>query len=290
MSEVVCAAQRRNILGEGPCWDEQSGRLYWLDIFGRRLEWLRPADGATGLWELDRRASTMAPRRDGTLLLATEHGFAVFDPKTGVLDPRHDPEPHLPGNRANDGHADAQGRFWVGTMDDSEKAETGSVYRLDPDWTCTRVIEGLAIPNTLVTSPDGRTLYVADSKPGVIWAYDLDPDSGALGARRLFVDARGEKSAPDGSAVDEEGCLWNARWGGWRVVRHRPDGSVDRIVSMPVSRPTSCAFGGPGLKTLYVTSARVGLSEEALEEQPLAGSLFAFEPGVAGWPQSPFGG
>lgn len=290
MVEVVCAAQRRNILGEGPCWDEGSGRLYWLDIHGRLLEWFSPSDGETGLWTLDRRASAMAPRKDGTLLLATEHGFAVFEPATGKLVPGHDPEPHLPGNRANDGHADAQGRFWVGTMDDSEKETTGSVYRLDPDWSCTRVIEDLAVPNTLITSPDGRTLYVADSKPGYIWAYPLDPETGELGERRLFVDASEDKSSPDGSAVDAEGCLWNARWGGWRLERRRPDGTLDRKLSMPVSQPTSCAFGGPGLRTLFITSARVGLSEEQLEKQPLAGSLFAVDVGVAGWPTPLFGG
>lgn len=290
MTEVACAAERRNILGEGPCWDEVSGRLYWVDILSSTLEWLRPSDGGTGSWALESRASTMALRKDATLLLATEHGMAVFDPKTGVLGPRIKLEAHIPGNRANDGHADAQGRFWVGTMDDDEKATTGSVYRLDADWSCRRMIEGLAVPNIIITSPDGRTLYVADSKAKTIWAYPLDPATGELGERRVFVDSTGDKSAPDGAAVDADGCLWNARWGGWRIERRRPDGTLDRTLSMPVSQPTSCCFGGPGLRTLYITSARKGLSDEALAKQSLAGSLFEVDVGVAGWPQPRFGG
>jgi L-arabinonolactonase len=290
MVEVACAARRRNILGEGPCWDAGSGRLYWLDIHGRLIEWLEPASGRVGLWTLDRRASAMAVRADGSLLLATEHGFALFDPKAGALEPAHDPEPELPGNRSNDGHTDSRGRFWVGTMDDAEVDASGSIWRLDPDWTCTRMVEGLSIPNSLVTSPDGRTLYVAESKAGEIWAYDLDPATGGLGERRLFASTAGEGCSPDGSAVDVEGCLWNAQWGGWRVVRYRPDGAVDRIVPVPVEQPTSCCFGGEDLSILYITSARVGLSEDSLEQQPLAGSLFSMFTETKGHAQAPFAG
>lgn len=290
MTRVICAARRRNLLGEGPCWDAARGRLYWLDIHGRLIEWLSPSDGRIGLWTLERRASAMAPRADGTLLLATEAGLAVFDPDAGRLDQRHDMEAHLPGNRSNDGNTDRQGRFWISTMDDAETHASGSVYRVDADWTVTRMIEGLSIPNTLVTSPDGRILYVAESRAARIDAWDLDPESGEISNRRLFVAVEEPGIAPDGSAVDAEGCLWNAQWGGARVVRYRPDGSIDQIVPLPVSQPTSCCFGGPGLDTLYVTSARVGLSEEDLAAEPLAGSLFALSPGVRGAPQALFAG
>ena len=290
MTEIAVAASRKNILGEGPVWDSVAGRLYWVDIRGRLIEWLNPQTGETGLWTLDRRPSALAPRKNGGLLVATDLGFALFDTGTGALEPAYNPEPHLPTNRSNDGHTDARGRFWMGTMNDLENADTGAVYRLDPDWTCTRMIEDLDIPNTLVASPVGCSLYVAASKRAVIWAYDLNQETGELGSRRLFADTSADNCSPDGSAVDEEGCLWNCQWGGWRIVRYRPDGTVDRIVDMPVEQPTSCAFAGPDLSTLYVTSARDGLSEQALDSQPLAGSLFSFDPGVRGFPLTPFGG
>jgi sugar lactone lactonase YvrE len=290
MDQPICVAKRENILGEGPCWDPATGRLWWLDIKDRLIEWLRPATGESGAFRLDLRASALAPRRDGSFLLATEAGFATFEPETGAVVIRHDPEPHLPGNRSNDGKVDTMGRFWMGTMDDSEQDRSGSLYRLDPDWTVTRVIEGIAIPNTLTCSPDGRTLYVADSKDSALYAYDLDEDTGELGESRLFASTAEDGCAPDGSAMDAEGGLWNAQWGGWRLVRYAPDGRIDRIVDMPVEQPTSCAFGGEDLATLFVTSARVGLSQEQLEKQPDAGSLFAFRPGVKGAPTPPFGG
>ncbi len=290
MFEPVCVAERRNLLGEGPCWDAGSGRLYWLDIKGRRLEWLDPVSGDIGGHDLDLQPSACAPRRAGTLLLATDAGFAVCDPATGPCEIRRELEPHPPHNRTNDGTFRPMGRFWVGTMDDREQACSGSVYRLDADWVATGVLTDIAIPNTLVCSPSGDTLYVADSKAGRIWAYDLDLERGALGARRLFADTREDGCAPDGSAVDCEGRLWNAQWGGWRVVCYRPDGGVEHIVPMPVEQPTSCAFGGPDLDTLYITSARIGLDSESLAEQPLAGGLFAFRPGVRGAPHPPFAG
>jgi L-arabinonolactonase len=152
------------------------------------------------------------------------------------------------------------------------------------------VIDGMAIPNSLVFSPDGRTLYVAESKDAALYAYEVDQAGGELGGCALFASTREDGCAPDGSAVDAEGFLWNAQWGGWRLVRYAPDGRIDRIVDMPVEQPTSCAFGGEDLATLFVTSARTGLSEEALARQPDAGSLFGFRPGVRGAPVPPFGG
>jgi sugar lactone lactonase YvrE len=288
---IVVAARRSFILGEGPVWDAASGRLYWLDIKGGRVEWLRPAGGAEGGVDVSGQISAVAPRIGGPGLLAIrEDRVGVLDPETGVFEGRLDPEPDRPGNRANDGHVDMAGRFWFGTMDDAEAGVTGAVYRLDPDWSCTRVLDGIGISNTLVCSPGGETLYVADSMAGVIDALAIDPVTGAAGERRSFVDLAGEPFAPDGSAVDEAGFLWNAQWGGARIVRYAPDGTIDRIVPLPVDQPTSCAFGGERLETLYVTTARKGLSDEALARKPLAGSLLAFRPGVRGLALPPFAG
>ena len=291
MVEVICAVSRQNLLGEGPVWDARAGRLYWVDIKGRRLEWLEPADGRTGGADLDRQVTAIGPRLGGQgLVAATETGVGVLDPATGAYAQRLDPEPDRPHNRANDGNVDLAGRFWFGTMDDRERGRSGALYRLDADWTCTRILDGLGISNTLVCSPDGRTLYVADSLAGTIDRLAIDPPTGAAGERTPFISTRGQDCAPDGSAVDAEGFVWNAQWGGARIVRYAPDGTVDRIVPMPVDQPSSCAFGGDDMATLYVTTARKGLSDDALARQPLAGSLLAFRPGVTGLALPPFAG
>ncbi len=291
MTSVRRAVACRNILGEGPVWDATAGRLWWVDIKGGRLEWLNPASGAQGGVAVQGQVSAVAPRANGQgLLAARKGGIGILDPQTGAFDHRFDPEPDRPQNRANDGNVDLAGRFWFGTMDDSETGQTGAVYRLDPDWTCRRVLDGLGITNTLVCSPRGDRLYVADSSRRIIDALAIDPATGEPRARKPFVDTRDGSGAPDGSAVDSEGFVWNAQWGAARLVRYAPDGVIDRIVPLPVAHPSSCAFGGEDLGTLFITTARWLLTEQALAEQPWAGSLLAFEPGVKGLALPPFGG
>ena len=290
-SAVVVAARRLNILGEGPVWDARLRRLWWVDIKGGRVEWLEPESGDYGECEIAGQVSAIAPRAIGPGLVAIRKGeVGVLDPLTGAFDRRLALEPDRPGNRANDGVVDLAGRLWFGTMDDGEITRSGAVYRLAADWRCTRVLDGLGISNTLTCSPDGATLYVADSKAGIIDALAIDPATGDAGERRPFVNLAGEPFAPDGSAVDAEGYLWNAQWGGARIVRYAPDGSMDRIVPLPVDQPTSCAFGGADMSTLYITTARKGLSDEALSRQPLAGSLLSILPGVRGLALPPFAG
>jgi sugar lactone lactonase YvrE len=283
MTEVRCVVERRLILGEGPCWDGAAGRLYWFDIKGRQLWWLEPATGAVDHVDLGVRASVAAPRSGGGLIVASDAGLGVFDPGSRALTitvPVDWPE----GFRSNDGRIDANGRFWWSMMDDDEGRRAGCFFRTDPDWKTTPVVEGVHIANSCVSSPDGRTLYLADSTAREIVAYDMDPASGSLSHRRSF--ARTSPGVPDGSDVDAEGYLWNAEWGGWKVVRYAPDGRVDRVIEMPVSQPSCCTFGGPDLATLYVTSASEYLTEEEFAQQPLAGSLFAIDVGVRGvaWP------
>jgi sugar lactone lactonase YvrE len=275
---VSCAFEGQNTLGEGPIWDPATKRLYWFDIKQSRLHWGDPGGGKAGFWDLPTRASAAVIRSRGGLLLATERGLEDFDLAAGTLSPRWKLEAE-PGFRSNDGKIDVAGRFWWGTMDDDGGKRPGRLYRYDPDGTCTPVVEGIHIVNTVSCSPDGRTYYLADSARKVIWAYDMD-EAGNLSNRRDF--ARVEHGGPDGSAVDAEGFLWNAQWGAWRIVRYAPDGSIDRVVEMPVEQPSSCAFGGADLTTLYVTTAREDLSDEALQAQPLAGSVLAFEAGVKG--------
>ena len=277
-------------LGEGPVWSAGEGALYWLDILGRRLLRRAPTDNETHQWHLPVRVSALAVRPAGPLLMACEDGRADFDVGGGGLGPRRPLEPDLPDNRSNDGGCDRRGRFFVGTMDDRERADTGALYQVGPDGATRQLLSGVGISNTLAWSPDDRTFYFADSRAQVIWAFDYDIEAGAISRRRVFVSLAGTSLYPDGSTVDAEGYLWNCQWDGWRVVRYAPDGAVDRVVELPVQRPTSCAFGGPGLRTLYVTSARVGLDDAAREAQPWAGDLLAFEPGVAGLQDPSFAG
>lgn len=288
MAEVRCVAESRDLLGEGPVWAAAEGRLYWFDIQGKRLNWLSHADGAWGSFDLPVRASVASPRVGGGLILATEAGLAHFDTGSGrfeVVQARSLP----PGFRTNDGKIDLAGRLWWSTMDDHGGERPGVLYRTDPDGRTHQALDGIHIANTVSCSPDGATLYLADSAKRTMWAFPVRAD-GSLGERRAFMDTVGEAGAPDGSAVDAEGFVWNCQWGAWRIVRFAPDGRVDRIVPVPVRKVTSCAFGGPDLATLYVTSAREQLDDEALKAQPEAGNLFAFEPGVRGLALPEFAG
>jgi sugar lactone lactonase YvrE len=288
VSEIRCVVESRDLLGEGPVWAAAEGRLYWFDIKGKRLNWLSDADGTSGAFDLPVRGSVAAPRVEGGLILATEAGLAHLDTRTGAFELRQ-PITLEPGFRTNDGKIDVAGRLWWSTMDDNEGARPGVLHRTDPDGRTHQVLDGIHIANTVSCSPDGATLYLADSVKGMIWAFPVAAD-GSLGPRRDFISTKGEAGAPDGSAVDAEGYVWNCQWGAWRIVRFAPDGAVDRIVPVPVEKVTSCAFGGPDLKTLYVTSARENLDAAALAAQPLAGNLFAFEPGVTGLALPAFAG
>ena len=277
-------------LGEGPVWDCRAGLLYWLDIKRRLLQCYDPSTNEVRRWDLPEQPGCCAVRESGRLLLALESGFVTLDLDSGRIEPLLDPEPEWPGNRFNDGACDRRGRMWAGTMDDAEVgARTGSLYRYEADGSCERVLDGLGIPNTFAWSPDDATMYFADSMDRTIWAFEFDAESGTLGERRVFAETP-EGIYPDGSALDAEGYLWNAQFDGSRVVRYAPDGSVDRIVEVPVQRPTSCAFGGPDLDVLYLTSARMGLTVQRLAKQPLAGALLALDVGVAGLPEPRFAG
>ena len=283
MNAVVSVVQCANRLGEGPCWSPVERRLYWFDIKAPELHWL-DGDGATGYFPLPMRASVATPRAAVGLLLATEWGLAILDTVSGQVEvvQRLVLEP---GFRTNDGKIDPAGNFWWSTMDDHHGERPGAVYRTSPAMVTERMIDGIHIANSLCVSGDGKRLYLADSRLGVMFVYN----TGDLSQVREFARPGGG-ATPDGSAIDAQGYLWNAHWGGWRIVRYAPDGGVDRVVETPVAQPTSCAFGGDDLSTLYVTSAWDGLTADEREKQPLAGSLFAFEPGVGGMPVPLFAG
>jgi sugar lactone lactonase YvrE len=190
----------------------------------------------------------------------------------------------------NDGKVDRQGRFWAGRMHDGATLPTASLYRLDPDLSCRRVVSGLVISNALCWSPDGRTMYHGDTYRGMVWAWDFDPGSGEIANRRVFAQIPPTAGFPDGATVDAEGFVWLAHWNGWRLSRLDPEGRVERVVALPVQCPTCPAFGGPDLSVLYVTSASIALSEADRAAQPLAGAILAVEPGVRGTPEVRFRG
>lgn len=295
MSELFCAVARSNTLGEGPVWDAARGRLWWVDIKSQRLEWFDPASGADGGLDLDRVVTSVAPRANGQgLLAAARGGLGVLDPETGAFELRIPLDTDKPDYRPNDGNVDLAGRYWFGTMHETYGRMEGALYSLSADWTLTQWADGLGIPNTLVCSPDGRRLYVADSARLTLETAEIGAD-GALGPLQPFAHTKGQVHdghalGPDGSAVDAEGYLWNCQWGGARIVRYAPDGSVDRILPLPTTNPTSCAFGGGDLSTLYITSARETLSPETLAREPWSGALMAFRPGVKGLAPPPFAG
>lgn len=286
--QVEVAARGADRLGECPLWDERERMLWWVDSRWPALKRFDPATGAVMMQVLPEVVGSIALRVQGGLLAATKSGLHLLDGSGGALEPRANPEAHLPENRFNDGRCDRAGRFWAGTMCDARRDPTGSLYRFDADFACTKLRNAIIIPNGLAFSPDNRTMYFADTNRHTIWAWDYDLASGAASNERVFADT-GE-GRPDGSCVDADGGLWNAQYGGGCLVRYAPTGKVDRVVQVPVANPTCCAFGGDDLGTLYVTTATQRLSHEELAQQPLAGSLLALRPGVKGLPEGRFAG
>lgn len=287
--EIICVADVPAQLGEGPVWVEREQALYWTDIHGRLIHRRAFADGALTRWEAPYRIGSLIPREGGGFISGTDEGLALIDPELGRFDLFASPEADLPTNRFNDGKTDRQGRFWAGTMDDSEKAALGALYRIDPDLGWTLIDDGYRVCNGPAFSSDGRTLYHTDSARQVIYAFDLD-EAGNAANRRDFARFGPGDGYPDGMTVDSEGCLWVAFWDGWCLRRLSPEGEVLSTLELPVQRPTSCAFGGPDLDHLFVTSARVGLDEGDFAGQAQAGGLFLARPGVAGLAERLFAG
>ena len=286
--QVEVAARSADRLGECPLWDERAQALWWVDSRWPAVKRLDPATGAVTMLVLPDAVGSIAFRERGGLVAATQRGLHFMDAATGALEARVHPEAHLPDNRFNDGRCDRAGRFWAGTMSDVARDPVGSLYRFDADGACTKLRNAVVIPNSLAFSPDGRTMYFADTHRRTIWAYDYDPASGAATGERVFAETGNGR--PDGSCVDADGGLWNAEYGAGRILRYTPAGKVDRVIEVPASNPTCCCFGGDDLGTLFVTTATQRLAPEALAKQPLAGSLLALRPGATGLPESRFAG
>jgi sugar lactone lactonase YvrE len=286
--EIELLVDFKSFLGEGPVWDARTNVVAWVDILAGRLH-LTARDGTTRTIQLPAPVGCLVPRASGGWLAALADGFwaVADDGATGRLVDVQSDRPEL---RFNDGKCDPQGRFWAGTMALDHRPGAGALYRLDPDLSVHRMVDGVAISNGLDWSLDGRTMYYVDTPTRRIDRFDFDPASGGIADRRPFVAIDAADGSPDGLTVDAEGGVWVALWDGWRVRRYLPDGSIDREIRLPVSEVTCPVFGGPDLDELYITTAWELLSEEQHAAEPLAGGLFRARPGVRGRPPTAFAG
>ncbi len=290
---IECVVDARAEVGESPFWDHRAGLLWWVDIPAGLVHCHDPA-GGNRTWEWGEAVGCLAPRERGGLLLATRSGFHCFDPDSGERKAIADPEADLPDSRFNDGATDPRGRLWAGTTSERGDGEArGRFYRLDPDFSVTMHFDRYYMTNGLAFAPGGERLYFSDSAPQVrtLWRCDYDPDSGEAGVPRPFFDTRPFAGRPDGGTVDADGCYWMAGVGGWQLLRLTPDGEVDRVIDLPVERPTKPMFGGRDLDVLYVTSSARGITPGTESRQPQAGGLFAVTGlGATGVAQKRFAG
>jgi sugar lactone lactonase YvrE len=288
---VEVAVASPSLLGESPMWHPREQVLYWCDIPGKRLNRFDPGSAGLSHWDFDTEPASCAPRLDGRLLLAMRDGLWCFDPRSGerhrLAAPPYDPSIE----RFNDGKCDPQGRFWVGTIHEPREP-LAALYRWAGD-ELTRQADGITTSNGLGWSPNGRTMYWSDTKAHTVYAFDFEPNAGELSNRRVFarfapkqagqdLDAYGGR--PDGAAVDAEGCYWVSMFEGQRLLRLSPDGERLREVVLPVRCPTMPCFGGPDLRTLYVTTSRENRPAEELAAQPVAGCVLKLAVDVPGLP------
>ena len=287
-AELVIDCQNHH--GEGIFWNSRERRVWWTDIHGCALWWYDPSSGHSAALSMPERVCCFSPRESGGLLLALAKSLAFFDPESGALDRFGRFEPDNAGSRLNDGRTDRQGRMIVGGMNEATGAADSSVIRVDPDRSIATIIQGVACANSTCFSADGNTMYFTDTPTRIIHAYDYEPQTGSLGGRRKHAILDEQPGLPDGSCIDAEGGVWNALWEGSRVIRIAPNGKVDRVVEIPVRKPTCCAFGGPDLETLFITTSRLMSSEAELASEPQSGGLFSYDPGVRGIADAPFAG
>ncbi|UCH25856.1 MAG: SMP-30/gluconolactonase/LRE family protein [Trueperaceae bacterium] len=282
-----------NLVGESPSWSADEGALYWVDIVGKTIY----RHGPAGLesWAAPDLACGVVPRRRGGLIASVLKDLMSFDPEAGTFSAFATIESDRPANRNNEMKCDPQGRLWLGTMQNNVAedgsgipitANTGALYRIGAGGETTRMLDNIGISNTLAWTPEGGQMFFADTLANRIDRFAFEPSSGALSGQESYFEGS-LFGLPDGSAMDSEGYLWNARFGGGCLLRIAPDGSIDRKVDLPVTNPTSCVFGGENLDTLYITSACFELE---VAKTPHEGAVLAAYPGVRGLPTHAFAG
>ncbi|MAC80284.1 MAG: gluconolactonase [Rhodobacteraceae bacterium] len=287
---VDCVQKVDAQLGETPIWDGTTNQLWWIDIEQPRLWRLDPATGETRSWaQPGTYLGSLALTQSGRPLIARDLDLVLIDPDTGAATPfAATPDETMPQTRLNDGRVDAKGRLWIGTMDNGLSNGFGSLYRVDPDGTMTRQFNDVIVSNGIAFDPDERHMYFTDTRRYTTWRLTLDDAGETVIDRQVFADYSTEGHRPDGACIDADGCLWQAFFAGGKVVRYAPDGRIDREIGLPVTNPTCLCFGGPDLKTLYVSTAFKFLTPQQLANEPLAGSVFAIEGAGQGVPENLF--
>ena len=290
MKKVELYNDCKNLLGEGITWSVDQENLYWLDVvIPSKLFQLHLPTNKLSTFIMPEMISSISIRSKKDLIIASQYGVYNYNLTSNNFTRLIETEPLLKFNRSNDGASDIKGRFWFGTMQNNLDEEgndipitknSGSLYRLDIDLTLDKIESNLGIPNTFIWNPDNTKFYFTDSMEGIIYSYDFNEKSGEITNKTNF--ATFNRGVPDGSTMDNEGFVWNCRWGGSCVVRFDPLGRVDRVLEVPVENVTNCVFGGKDLKTLFITTARQGLSKEYVKKKPYAGSLFAIDLSIKG--------
>ncbi|SVA38446.1 uncharacterized protein METZ01_LOCUS91300 [marine metagenome] len=290
MKKVELYNDCKNLLGEGITWSADQENLYWLDVvIPSKLFQLHLPTNKLSTFIMPEMISSISIRSKKDLIIASQYGVYNYNLTSNNFTRLIETEPLLKFNRSNDGASDIKGRFWFGTMQNNLDEEgqdipitknSGSLYRLNTDLTLDKIESNLGIPNTFIWNPDNTKFYFTDSMEGIIYSYDFNEKSGEITNKTNF--ATFNRGVPDGSTMDSEGFVWNCRWGGSCVVRFDPLGRVDRVLEVPVENVTNCVFGGKDLKTLFITTARQGLSKEYVTKNPYAGSLFAIDLSIKG--------
>ncbi len=281
-AEPECVSPLGMTLGEGPVWSPGERALWFVDIKQRKLHRWSETEGLRS-WDAPDQTGFVLPLETAGWVAGVRSGLHRFDPATGAFELITTVEPDRPQNRLNDGTVDARGRLWFGSMDDSEHGDTGALYRWDGAGAPVRMDDGYGITNGPAISPDGRRLYHTDTRRRTMFVFDLAED-GSLSSKREFLRFGEGEGNPDGPVVDAEGCVWTAQFAGWGVRRYSPDGELLAFVRFPVANITKVAFGGEDLCTVYATTARLHLSPEQAQAQPLAGGLFRFRSDTPGQP------
>jgi sugar lactone lactonase YvrE len=274
------------LLGEGPRWDAAAERLIWVDIDGCALHLFDPSSTTDRAVPFDARVCAAAPIAGDELLVALADRLVVLDLFEDSVETLIE-IPHADGVRLNDGVCDSAGRFWVGSMALDERPGAGAFYRY-ANGVLDHVFDDVTVSNGIGWSPDGRRMYYIDSQTHRVDQLDFDVEAGQASNRRPFISVEPADAFPDGLAVDDDGCIWVALWHGAAVHRYTPDGTLDRVVDVPADKVTACCFGGSDGRSLYVTTASVGLTADEARSQPLAGSLFVADVGIGGPPAFPF--